>query len=206
MKDIFNLNSVWVQRFAMFTNLVVLNLLWIICCLPVFTAGAATTALYHTIFQYHTQQDDAVLRPFFLAFRENFTQATALWLVTLLCLGLLVFDIVYLVSWGLGTSILFLVILAAVFVLGMQVQLFPLIARFQMSPKALISTSASLAALHLPQTLLVLALNFLPIGVLAFDPMMFLRWGLVWAGIWFSLVAFINGKMLLKIWEKHLPT
>ena len=44
MKDVFSLNSPWMQRFAMLTNLVVLNFLWLACCLPVFTAGAATAA------------------------------------------------------------------------------------------------------------------------------------------------------------------
>ena len=41
MKELFNLNSPWVQRFAMLTNLVCLNILWLVCCIPVFTAGAA---------------------------------------------------------------------------------------------------------------------------------------------------------------------
>ena len=46
MKELFSLNSPWVKRFAMLTNLVILNLLWLVCCIPVFTIGAATAALY----------------------------------------------------------------------------------------------------------------------------------------------------------------
>ena len=58
MKEQFNLNSPWVQRFAMLTNLVMLNILWLVCCIPIFTAGAATAAMYHTVFQYHSKEDD----------------------------------------------------------------------------------------------------------------------------------------------------
>ena len=205
MKNILNWNSRWIQWFAMLTNLVMLNILWLVCCIPVFTAGAATTALYHTIFQYHTKQDDAVLKPFFRAFRNNFKQATLLWIVTVLPLGLIVFDVVYLASSGRGTGILFLLIICAVVVLGMQVYLFPLIARFEMNTKALLRTAASLVVLHIPTTLLVLVLNVMPFAVYAYDPMAFLHSGVLWIGVWYSLVAYLNGKMLLKIWKKHMP-
>ena len=117
MKDLFNLNSRVMQGLAMVTNLVALNILWLICCIPVFTAGAATTALYHTIFQFHTQQDDAVLRPFFHAFRANFKQATLLWLATLLLVCLVAFDVYYLITHGRGTALLFLLIVLAVILL-----------------------------------------------------------------------------------------
>ncbi len=205
MKDLFNLNSRLMQGLAMVTNLVALNILWLLCCIPVFTAGAATVELYHTIFQYHTQQDDAIFRPFFRAFRANFKQSTILWLASLLLIGLLVFDIVYLVSWGKGTAVLFLLIVVTAVVLGMQVHLFPLIARFNMTARALIRTAVSLVVLHLPTTLLALILNMAPFAVFAYDPMLFLRSGVLWIGVWFSLVAYLNGKMQLKIWNKHMP-
>ena len=205
MKNILSWDSPWVQRFATLTNLVGLNFLWLICCIPVFTAGAATTALYHTIFQYHTHQDDAVIRPFLQAFRDNFKQATPVWLVSLLVIGLVVFDIVYLIFWGKGTAVLFLLIVFAVFLLGMQMHLFPLIARFRMDNKALIRTAASLVVLHLPATISAMALNIVPLAVYAYDPMLFLRSGVLWVGLWFSLVAYLNGKILLKLWKKHMP-
>ena len=205
MKDLFNLNSRVMQGLAMVTNLVALNILWLICCIPVFTAGAATAALYHTIFQYHTHQDDEIFRPFFRAFCANFKQATLLWVLTLLVAGLVASDLFYLLSWGQGTAVLFLLIVCAVFVLGIQLHLFPLIARFEMNTKALLRTAASLAILHFPATLLVVILNGVPFAVFAYDPMLFLHSGILWIGIWFSLVAYINGGILLKIWQKHSP-
>ena len=205
MKGLFNWNSRLMQGLAMVTNLVALNLLWIICCIPIFSAGAATTALYHTVIQYHTQQDDAVFRPFFRAFRSNFKQATLLWLATLLPIGVVVFDLVYLISWEKGTPILFLLLICVVFILGIQLHLFPMIARFEMKAVALMRTAASLVLLHLPMTLLILMMNALPIVVYAYDPMLFLRTSLAWIGIWFALVAFINARILLKIWAKHMP-
>ena len=205
MKELFQLDSPWVQRFAMLTNLVMLNILWILCCIPVVTAGAATSALYYTIFQYHTKADDAVLRPFFRSFRSNFKQSTMLLLPLLAVLCLLAFDIGYLISHGKGIAVLFLLIVAAFFTMGMLIHLFPLIARFDMDAKALLRTAFSLSILHFPATLIVIVLTFLPVFLLAFQPSLFLRLGVAWAGVWFSLIAYLFGKLLLKIWSKHMP-
>lgn len=204
MKELFSLDSRWVQRFAMLTNLVVLNILWILCCIPVITAGAATSALYHTIFQYHTHMDDAIFRPFFQGFRSNFKQSTLLLLPLLAALILLVFEIFYLVARGQGTAVLFLLIVVTFFIIGMLVHLFPLIARFNMTAGALIRTAFSLVILHFPSTLLVVALAFLPFFLLALFPAQFLQFGVAWAGIWFAAIAYFFGKFLLKIWGKHL--
>ena len=206
MKELFNLNSPWVQRFAMLTNLVCLNILWLVCCIPVFTAGAATAALYHTVFLYHNKEDDAVLRPFFRAFRTNFKQSTLLFLPLFAALLLVVFDLVYLASYGKGTAVLFLLILVILLLMGMLIHLFPLIARFDMNAKALLRTAFSLTALHLPGTLTVIALLALPVILLLFFPDWFLRLGVVWAGVWFSAIAYFFGKFLLKIWNKHVPS
>lgn len=205
MKELFSLNSPWVKRFAMLTNLVILNLLWLVCCIPVFTIGAATAALYHTVFLYHSNEDDAVLLPFVRGFKANFKQATLLFLPLLAALVLVVFDLVYLASYGKGTAVLFLLILVVLLLMGMLIHLFPLIARFDMNRKALLRTAFSLTALHLPGTLTVIALLVLPVVLLVFFPDWFLRFGVVWAGIWFSAIAYFFGKFLLKIWNKHVP-
>ena len=204
MKELFNLNSPWVQRFAMLTNLVMLNILWLICCIPIVTAGAATAALYHTVFQYHTKVDDAVLLPFFRGFRSNFKQSTLLLLPLVALLGLLGFDMIYLASRGQGTAILFLLIVATFFVMGILAHLFPLIARFDMNAKALLRTAFSMVILHFPATFLVISLTLLPGFLLVVFPAQFLQFGVAWAGVWFAAIAYFFGKFLLKAWNKHI--
>ena len=206
MKELFSLNSPCVKRFAMLTNLVMLNLLWLVCCIPVFTIGAATAALYHTIFLYHSNEDDAVLLPFFRGFKANFKQATLLFLPLFIGLALIIFDIVYLAFYGKGTTVLFLLILVALFLAGTMTHLFPLLAWFDMKAKALLRTAFSLSALHLPSTILVIALGILPVFLLVFFPDLFLRIGVAWAGIWFSGIAYFFGKFLMKIWKKHIAS
>ena len=71
-----------------------LNLLWMVCSLPVFTAGAATAALYDVTLRLAREEEPPLTRQFFKAFRENFRQATILWLI-LLAVGILLGSTVF---------------------------------------------------------------------------------------------------------------
>ena len=62
-------------------NLIVLNILTIICCVPVFTAGAAMTALYTMVMRMARKEDGKIISEYFKAFKVNFKQATILWLI-----------------------------------------------------------------------------------------------------------------------------
>ena len=69
-----------------------LNFLWFICSIPVITIGASTTALYYVSFKIVKDEDRSLTRMFFRAFRENFRQATILWLIFLAAGTLLATD------------------------------------------------------------------------------------------------------------------
>ncbi len=55
-----------------------LNLLWMICSLPIFTIGASTTALYAVTLKIADDSETNVTKQFFDSFRKNFAQATRL--------------------------------------------------------------------------------------------------------------------------------
>ena len=65
-----------------------LSILWLICCLPIFTAGAATAALYATVHRYIRKEEGHLLRTFLGAIRENWKRSILVWLVVL-AVGLL---------------------------------------------------------------------------------------------------------------------
>ena len=51
-------------------DMVLLNLLWLLCSLPVVTIGASTVALYTVTLRY-PEDDSGLAKLFFLAFRNN---------------------------------------------------------------------------------------------------------------------------------------
>ena len=74
-------------------NLIVLNILMIICCVPVFTAGAAMTALYTMVMRMARKEDGKIISEYFKAFKANFKQATILWLIFGGLIAFMTFDI-----------------------------------------------------------------------------------------------------------------
>ena len=61
----------------------IINTLWILCSLPLFTAGASTAAMCHTYFRLFSKRENKIYRTFFEGFRSNFRQATVIWLIYL---------------------------------------------------------------------------------------------------------------------------
>lgn len=206
MGNIFRWDSPVVQKIAMVGNLVLLNILWVLCSLPIVTAGAATTALYYVIFQYVTNEEDTVLRPFFRAFVKNFKQSTLLWIPSLIIMALLLLDVLYMFIYGTPTLVGILIVVVCVLFLMVQAHLLPQVARFETKLKPVIQNGVLLTLLHMPSTLLMAVLNLMPIAVFLLFPYQFMQWLPLWVGIWFSLVALVNGRMLLKIWAKHMET
>ena len=64
-------------------DLVVMNVLWLVCCLPVVTAGAATVGLFSVAHKMAAGEEYRAAHDFFRAFRRDFKQSTAVWLAVL---------------------------------------------------------------------------------------------------------------------------
>lgn len=205
MGNIFRWDSPFMQKVAKAGNLILLNILWILCSIPVLTMGAATAALYYVVFQYQTAEETSVVKPFFRAFAKNFKQATLLWIPILLIAVVLILDLRYLFAFGGSTLMGVIIFLVSMVFLLIQPQLLPQVARFENKLGTVIKNAALLTILHMPSAFLMATLNVLPVIILFLFPVEFMRWLPLWVGIWFSLVAYMNGRMLLKQWAKHMP-
>ena len=146
-----------------------LNLLWLICCIPIVTIGASTTALYYTSLKIVRGEDHALGHMFFRSFRENFRQSTVLWLI-LLATGLFLAGDGYLAyrlraaSTGapavLWTLILALIIGAAVVYVIVLLFVFPLVASVSNTNWAMLKNSFFIGARYLFCTILVFVVHF----------------------------------------------
>jgi len=112
-----------------------LNVLCFICCLPIITAGASTTALYYVTLKIAKNEEGNVTKSFFRAFRANFRQGTVIWLILLgsgIILGLDGYIFYHMrfenAFWTIGAAV-FMVLLAAYAIILMYI--FPLQARFE---------------------------------------------------------------------------
>ena len=205
MGNLFRPDSPLMRFMMLITNLVALNLLWLLGCVPIVTAGASTVAMHSVLLNYLTHQDDAVIKPFFRAFRDNFRITTPLWLMNLLVGAVLAAEIVYLSADAqLWLKVIFAVLL---FVYAAATSyLYPLLARYQTTKKQVLLNSFALSLRHLLSSLCVVVLNALPVVLLLVFPGLFFRTILVWSLIGFSLIAFLDLKILLPVFRKYEPS
>lgn len=162
-----------------FLDLVFLTIYWLVSCIPVFTIGAATTALYYTTQKVIKNDRGYVSGEYWGSFKQNFKTATACWLIHLL-LGLLFADEGYVCyqMWADGQPIGWLWILFLVFeVLNVTMALitFPYIARFDDRARRVMKNALLILLANLPKGILqLLILAVFVIAVIFFPPMMIL--------------------------------
>lgn len=135
-------------------QLMVLNVLWLVCSLPIVTLGAASTALHAVLFALLRGEDDGIVRRFFAAFRDNWKRASAAWLVLLLAIALCLFD------WRFATLMdsfaWKLMAVALLQVVGLICTfLFALMARYENTARNHLRNALLLGVGNLPRLLLV---------------------------------------------------
>ena len=94
-RSLFDPNSAFFRGMERVWTLVVLNVLWVLCSLPVVTIGPSTAALYQVLGKVIQGEDSHTARKFFAAWRENFKCALLVWLPMLAVLVLCGFDLYF---------------------------------------------------------------------------------------------------------------
>ena len=79
---IFDVDNAVFRAIDTIGKIFILNLYWVICSLPIFTIGASTSALLYASMKLH-DREGYVTSNFFSSFKENFKQATEIWLIYL---------------------------------------------------------------------------------------------------------------------------
>ena len=157
------------QLFVKFFNSCYLNLLWMVCSLPIFTIGASTTALYYVTLKVAKGEETSVTRMFFRSFRQNFRQSTVLWLILLvfgLVLagdGFILFRLRAASTGGIAvfwTLLLALVIVAAIAYTIVTFYVFPLVASVSNTNFAMLKFSFLIGIRYLFCTILIFGVNF----------------------------------------------
>lgn len=146
-----------------------LNVLWLACSIPIVTIGASTAALYAVTLKIVDNEEGNVTKQFFQAFRDNFRQATAIWLVLLAIgafLGADAFILVHLRNSSTGapsvmwTIILAMVIACSIIYAIVLMYVFPLIARVENTSPNMVRNALLIGIRYLFCTILIFAIHF----------------------------------------------
>ena len=207
MGKIFNLDAPIVQAVGKVGQMIITTLTWLLFCLPVVTAGAATVALCRIMINLKEDRSCS-FRTFFQAFRENFKKGTLLWLLLLGCAAVLAVlfylmvlvenTILRMVALIMFCLLFFLVYIAAIYA-------FPLTAYFENTISATIRNAIGMGLGNLRQTIMSIAVTLVPLALMFLSMKLFVT--LLFMLIILGPGAICYGVMclLLPVFRRYVP-
>lgn len=204
MKGLFNYDNPVMRFIGKFWDVLVLNILWILCSIPIFTIGASTTAVYYVTLKLVRDEDGYTIRSFFHSFKQNFRQATIIWLIFLATGIILGADVWFVITANVvpaGTPR----ILATALFIGMFVvwfaminYVFAILARFYGTIKQTIMNAFLLSVRYLLYTIGIIAIDVL-IVILTLTTLPVLSM------LGLPLMAFLDSYLLERVFKKLMP-
>lgn len=180
---------------------ILLNLIFLLSCLPVVTIGPSIAALYQVVMRETRGEHGYIIRKFFLHMKEMFLQA----FLTSLTFGALILLLIFNVSfWNAmsgalaGIIVIFLYIILFLVVCSF-LYVFPLMARFKNSFITTLKNSLLIAVTNPKTTLILLAIHALTAAIVYYFPpaKVFLLL------IGFSFLAYCNSFLLNKVFQRY---
>lgn len=184
------------------TDLILLNIIYVICCLPVFTIGAATTAMYYVCIISIRQGDGYVVKRFFESFRRNFKQATFIWIPMIVIWVVMGFDLFFWYQMGTGFSKVMFVLSAIVsfMLLIVCMYIFPVLAKLAGNIKATVKNAAAFSVGYFPYTIILLLLA----GGFIYANLTSVGMNAISLFIGFALLAYVQSFFIYKVMMKHI--
>ena len=189
-------------------DLCILNIICVVCCIPVITAGASITAMYYVTLKMVRNEEAYIIRSFFKSFKQNFKQATIINLIMLL-IGVVLYvdlNVSKAMQGGAGQifQIIFMAFVLIYFILFLYV--YPVLARFYNTIKNTIKNALFMAIRHFPYTVVMVIIAVCPLLLLLVKSyqiqstlfVLFLLMG-------FALIAYCNSYFLAKIFDIYMP-
>ena len=198
----------WFSRFfGTLGDIIIVNILFILCSIPIVTMGASMSAMYFTLLKkQRTGENGGVVKLFFKGFKDNFKQSTISWLLFLLISFIFTLDFNLFGKGGpqenklmYYTSVVLMILTCFI-----AIYLFPVISAFKNTLKNLLLQSIYLAAKNFIFTIVIMVLYTLPAYVLLSSTQIFMVGIFVFIVCGFGLIAYVSSFMFLKAFTPYL--
>lgn len=206
LDGVFNMDNPFFRFVNRIADMIVLNVIFLVSCVPIFTIGPALTALYYVAINTWGREDGYIFKMYIKSFKENFKQSTVMWLILLAVGVVLSVDVWYWVSqWKLtGTGIYKPLTVVSVVMLMVYLMIFtfvwPLLAKFSNSNLGTIKNALAMVLTHVPETILIWAIFALV--AFAVYIVSFARIAVFFIGV--SLIAYLQALVFRHIFKPYL--
>ncbi len=202
MNKFFGLDSPFFKVMTKVADFIILNILVLVCSIPIVTIGASMTAMYYVALKEVRNEEGYLFRSFFKAFKENFKQSFVLELITAVAGFVLGMNLITCYRWSyegsmLGQILLYLTLGLVIICVASLIYLFPLQAQFSNTIKNTLFNSLLMAMKHLPQTfVLLIATGILLYGMISYPLFIF---------FFIGLMAYVHSYIMARIFKQYMP-
>lgn len=203
MGRFFNIDSPIMSGLNKLADLIWLNILTFICCIPIITVGASLTALNYVALKMVRDEEGYVTKAYFKSFKQNFKQATIIWLIMLLVAAVIIGDLFIFIYSGIAFPSWVKVALVAITALALfaTMHVFPVLARFENTVANTFKNSFYMGILSLPKTIIMMVIWAVPTLISFY---FFQAFPLV-IGLGISGPVFISAMLYNKTFKKFEP-
>lgn len=188
-------------------DILFMNIVFVIMCIPIVTIGANITAAYYVAMKMVRKEDGYLLRNYWESFKLNFKQATSIWLIIVFVGVILGIDIVFFYRQGPGIWYIgFYVSLIFLFLYVMcTIYVFPILSRFENTVKVTIINTFKMMLIHLKWTLLLVIIIGLPaVACLLVKPQFGVLYFLIMLVCGSFLTIYLSAMIFNHIFSKYM--
>ncbi len=195
-------DSPFMEYLEKIMDIIILSVLWLMCCIPFFTMGTSTTAIYYVMINKVNKKDIYVFKNFFISFKDNFKQTILIDIVTKVFIAIILVNL-YIISGYLVVAEPIKVILSCVqLVLLIEVvfvstYLYAIIAKIKMSSKEALKLAFVLSHKHVFTTIAIILVAVILVAI--FFMLGNLLYMLIAPGIYFLISSFL----LVRVFRKY---
>lgn len=201
----FDIDSPLIQFLNKVADLMWLNILTLLCCIPIITAGAALTSAHYVALKLHRNEEGYITRDFLRSFKMNFKQSTAIWLIILLVLIVFSADFYIMKNVeevNIPTALQVVIMAIAILFLFMVIWVFAVQAKFVNTVTKTIKNAFALSVIQLPKTILMAVLYVLPYVLCIFSLRLFPVILVLGISVPVYVSAVLYNKMFKKLEDK----
>ena len=157
MGNLFNMDNGFFTALSKICDILILSVVWVVVCIPIFTIGPANTALYYATVKVIRRERGYLIREFFKSFKLNFKQGAIIGILLTLVTFFLGFDLLWAwinqESFRLGSALFGIFIAMSVMMLCISIYIYPILSRFEMTIKQIFKAATLMSIRHLPSTI-----------------------------------------------------
>ena len=203
---IFDLDNPVFRFLSRIVDLAVLNVIFLISCIPVFTMGTALSSLYYVCINDWDPQNAHIVKKYTKSFKENFKKSTALWFIMLAAGVIIGTDLWYVLSQWRDTGNdnyrigIVLCIICLILYLCIFTYVWPLQAKFENKILATIQNALGMAVAHLPETVIAWSI----VGIAGYLVVQYTVMQVMFLILLCSTVAYIQSSLFRNVFRPYL--